>query len=332
MLPEVGLEPQFLALAAAALVCGALALLALLNLYCFLTLGVYRGKERMQGKTVIVTGANSGIGRITAMELARRGARVIMACRTMETANQARDEIVKETNNQNVVVQKLDLGSLQSVRDFAAEIIKTEPRLDVLVHNAGMANTFGRKTSPDGIEITMATNHYGPFLLTHLLIDLLKKSKPSRIVVVASELYKFSSLDLNNMNPTRKLPAYLYYVSKYANILFTNELARRLEGTGVTANCLHPGMIDSGIWRNVPFPLNLPVKLVCKTCFKTPQQGAQTTLYLACSEEVEGVSGKYFMDCKEHSLSRGASDMNAAKKCWEISEGMVKLQPTDPKI
>ncbi|KAE8751829.1 hypothetical protein FOCC_FOCC001306 [Frankliniella occidentalis] len=319
---EVG--PQLLALAAAALVCGALALLALVNLYCFLTLGVYRGKERMEGKTVIVTGANSGIGRITATELARKGAKVIMACRTLETANKARDEIIKETNNQSVIVQKLDLGSFESIREFAAEIIKTEPRLDVLVHNAGMANTFGRKTSPDGIEITMATNHYGPFLLTHLLIG--------KIVVVASELYKFASVDFNNMNPTRKLPAYLYYVSKYANILFTNELARRLEGTGVTANCLHPGMIDSGIWRNVPFPLNLPMKLICKTCFKTPQQGAQTTLYLACSEEVEGISGKYFMDCKEHSLSRGASDMDSAKKCWEASESLVKLQPTDPKI
>ncbi|XP_053679326.1 retinol dehydrogenase 14-like [Anopheles nili] len=285
----------------------------------------------MEGKTVIITGANSGIGKETARDLANRGARVIMACRNMETAKQAQDEIVKGTGNTNVTVLKLDLSSQSSIREFATEVLRTERKLDVLIHNAGFAETFRKSRSADGIEFTMATNHYGPFLLTHLLIDLLKRSSPSRIVVVASELYRFASVDLANLNPVGSLPAYLYYVSKCANIMFTRELARRLEGTAVTANCLHPGMIDSGIWRNVPFPLTLPMRLI-KSFFKTTEQGAQTSLYLACSEEVQGVTGRYFMDCKEASLSAGISDMEKARKLWEESAKMVKLTDSDPKI
>lgn len=243
------------------------------------------------------------------------------------------DEIVKETGNQNIVVKKLDLSSQKSVREFAADVNKTEQKLNVLIHNAGMALAVRGQQSEDGIELTMATNHYGPFLLTHLLIDLLKKTPKSRIVVVASELYKLASVNLNNLNPINTKPAaYLYYVSKYANIYFTRELARRLEGTGVSANCLHPGMIDTGIWRSVPFPLNYPMKLITKGFFKTPEQGAQTTIHLAVSDELEGVSGKYFMDCKEHSLNTAASDMDKAKKLWEESALIVKLTERDPKI
>jgi len=130
-----------------------------------------------------------------------------------------------------------------------------------------------------------------------LLADLLKRSKPSRIIVVASELYRLACLNLNNINPTSALPAYLYYVSKYADIVFTLELARRLEGSGVTANCLHPGMIDSGIWRSVPAPLSWGLNFIIKAFFKTPEQGAQTTIHLAVSDELNGISGKYFMDC-----------------------------------
>lgn len=227
----------------------------------------------------------------------------------------------------------MDLSSQQSVRDFAADILKTEPKLDVLIHNAGMALAFRGQQSVDGIELTMATNHYGPFLLTNLLIDLLKKSAPSRIVVVASELYRFASVNLNNLNPINVKPAaYIYYVSKYANIYFARELAKRLEGTNVTCNSLHPGMIDSGIWRSTPFPLNYPMKLITKGFFKTPEQGAQTTIHCAVSEELAGVSGKYFMDCKEHSLSTAASDMEKAKKLWEASARIVKLTKNDPQI
>ncbi|XP_058118582.1 retinol dehydrogenase 14 isoform X2 [Anopheles ziemanni] len=317
--------------ATASVITGVAIVLSLIKYYLYLTCGHFSSARNMEGKTVIITGANSGIGKETARDLAKRGARIIMACRNMETAKQAQDEIVKETGNQNVVVLKLDLSSQASVREFAAEVLRTERKLDVLVHNAGFAETFRKSKSVDGIEFTMATNHYGPFLLTHLLIDLLKRSTPSRIVVVASELYRFASVNLSNLNPVNTMPAYLYYVSKCANIMFTRELARRLEGTSVTANCLHPGMIDSGIWRNVPFPLTLPMRLI-KSFFKTNAEGAQTSLYLACSEEVEGVTGKYFMDCKEAGLSAGICDMERARQLWEESVKIVNLTSSDPKI
>ncbi|XP_058054836.1 retinol dehydrogenase 14 isoform X2 [Anopheles bellator] len=318
--------------AIASVITGLAIVLSLIKYYLYLTCGHFTSARKMDGKTVIITGANSGIGKETARDLARRGARVIMACRNMETAKVARDEIVKETNNQNVVVLKLDLSSQGSVREFAAEVRRTERTLDVLVHNAGFAETFRKTQSVDGIEFTMATNHYGPFLLTHLLIEPLKQSTgPGRIVVVASELYRFASVNLNNLNPLRSLPAYLYYVSKCANIMFTRELARRLEGTAVTANCLHPGMIDSGIWRNVPFPLTLPMRVI-KSFFKSSVEGAQTSLYLACSEEVQGVTGKYFMDCKEAGLSASICDMEKARKLWDESVKMVGLTDSDPKI
>lgn len=311
----------------------AIFIVSALRLYCYITLGKCKSRAKMDGKTVLITGANGGIGRETAKDIAKRGARVILACRNLNAANEVKDEIEKETGNTNVVCKKLDLSSQKSIREFAADINKTEKKLDVLIHNAGMALAFRGQKSVDGIELTMATNHYGPFLLTHLLIDLLKKSAPSRIVIVASELYRLASVNLNNLNPINTKPAaYLYYVSKYANIYFARELAKRMEGTNVTVNFLHPGMIDTGIWRSVPFPLNYPMKLLTKGFFKTPVQGAQTTIYCAVSEELNGVSGKYFMDCKEHSLSAAASDMDKAKKLWEESAKIVKLTEQDPKI
>ena len=166
-----------------------------------------------------------------------------------------------------------------------------------------------------------------------LSLEILKRSAPSRIVVVASELYRLSSIDPNDLDfETCYFPAYIYYVSKYANILFTRELAERLQGTGVTANCLHPGMIDSGIWRNVPTPLNWPLKLIIKAFFKTAVQGAQTSIYLAVSDQVKNVSGKYFMDCKEHSLTAGAMDAEKGRQLWQNSLLSVNLRLRDMKI
>ncbi|XP_017040210.1 retinol dehydrogenase 14 isoform X1 [Drosophila ficusphila] len=304
-----------------------------IRFYLRITSGRCFTETKMEGKTVIITGANSGIGKETAKDLAGRGARVIMACRNLETANAVKDEIVKETNNNKILVKKLDLGSQKSVREFAADIVKTEPKIDVLIHNAGMALAFRGQTSEDGVELTMATNHYGPFLLTHLLIDVLKKSAPARIVIVASELYRLSSVNLAKLNPIGTFPAaYLYYVSKFANIYFARELAKRLEGTKVTVNFLHPGMIDSGIWRNVPFPLNLPMMAITKGFFKTTKAGAQTTIYLATSDEVANVSGKYFMDCKEATLNAAALDEEKGLKIWEESLKIAKITPQDPKI
>ncbi|EZA54384.1 hypothetical protein DMN91_002157 [Ooceraea biroi] len=328
----LGISCTVLLSLAAAAAFGAILFLVGLHLYVVYTAGVCASKAKMNGKTVIITGCTSGIGKETLRDLANRGARIIMACRNMDSAHKLKDEIVKETSNSNIVVRKLDLSSLQSIREFARQINQEESRLDVLIHNAGTAEAFRKKVTEDGLEMTMATNYLGPFLLTHLLIDLLKRSKPSRIVVVASELYRLACLNLDNINPTSGFPTYLYYVSKYADIVFTLELARRLEGTGVSANCLHPGMIDSGIWRNVPAPFSWFLHLIIKGFFKTPVQGAQTTLHVAISEKLNGVSGKYFMDCAEHRLSNAVKDPAKGKKLWELSEPLVKLQPSDPKI
>jgi len=329
----IDLSCPLIQFAIAIVVTAVLVAFSTLRLYCYLTLGKCHSRVKMDGKVVLITGANGGIGKETARDLAKRGARIILACRNLTAANEVKDEIVKETGNKNIVVKQLDLSSQKSVREFAVDVIKTESKLDVLIHNAGMALAFSGAQSEDGIELTMATNHYGPFLLTHLLIDLLKKSAPSRIVIVASELYRFASVNLKNLNPIHTKPAaYVYYVSKYANIYFARELAKRLEGTAVTVNSLHPGMIDSGIWRSVPFPLNYPMKLLTKGFFKTPEQGAQTTIHLAVSEELNGISGKYFMDCKEHSLSAAACDMEKAKKLWEESVKIVKLTENESKF
>lgn len=311
---------------------GGLGLLTAIKLYAYITCGICSSYARMNNKTVIVTGATSGIGKETARDLAHRGARVILACRNIDKANETKDEIIKTTGNQNIIVKHLDLTSQKSIREFAKDINATESKLHVLIHNAGTAETKSKITE-DGLEVTMATNHFGPFLLTHLLIDLLKKSEPSRIVVVASELYRLAMFSLNKINPTNALiPAHNYYVSKFANIYFTRELARRLEGTNVIVNCLHPGMIDSGIWRNVPAPLSWPIKLVVKCFFKSTVQGAQTSIHCAVSEELENVTGKYFVDCKERGLSDAAMNDSKAKKLWELSENLVNLQETDPKI
>ncbi|XP_026729055.1 retinol dehydrogenase 14 [Trichoplusia ni] len=313
-------------------VLGLFGLLLAVRLFAKYTCGRFRKNTRMDGKTVIVTGCTSGIGKETARELANRGARVIMACRNLEAAEKIKGEIIDATKNPKVLVKKLDLSSFASIREFAEDINKTETKLDVLVHNAGYANTFKKQKTVDDLEMTMGTNHYGPFLLTHLLIDLLKKSAPSRIVVVASSLYRLGSVNLENPNPVDSLPGYLYYVSKEANILFTKELARRLEGTGVTVNCLHPGLIDTGIWRSVPAPLSWGLTLINKCFFKTPQQGCQTSVMLAVDEKLETVTGRYYSDCSESSVSRSASDMGKARKLWEVSEKMVKLGEDDPRI
>ncbi|KAK7573401.1 hypothetical protein V9T40_010592 [Parthenolecanium corni] len=311
---------------------GIILTLILIRIYNYLTLKLCYSQTNLRGKTVLITGANSGIGKETALDMARRDARVIMACRNTDKAEEAKKKIIMQTKNTDIVVRKLDLSCLKSVRQFAHEINQTEPRLDILIHNAGVANTFDKRITEDGLEVTMATNQYGPFLLTHLLIDLLKKSKPSRIVIVTSELYRFARLSLSNPNPIHGLPAYLYYVSKYANILFTLELAQRLEGSGVTANCLHPGMVDSGIWRNVPFPLNIPLWLIVKTCFKTAREGAQTTIYCAVSQALTCTNGKYFSECQETQLNTDVTDELQAKKYWEICENLVQLKINDPHI
>ena len=287
-------------------------------------------QAKLEGKTVIVTGSNTGIGKETALDLATRGARVIMACRNLLKAEEALKEIVQKSGNKNIVAKRLDLASLKSVREFAEDVNNNEARLDVLVNNAGLfAKTL--TTTEDGFETTMGVNHLGHFLLTNLLLPLLKKSAPSRIVVVSSVAhskwpYNTTGFNFENMNgEINYSPFAAYGQSKLANILFIRELAKRLNGTNVTANSLHPGYIWTEIGRNLPISLNILYNYIMPHFVKTSFEGAQTNIHVAVSEELDGVTGLYFDDCKEKKPEETALDDEAAKKLWQVSAELVGL-------
>ncbi|KAK7011914.1 retinol dehydrogenase 12 [Biomphalaria glabrata] len=283
----------------------------------------------LSGKTVIVTGANTGIGFMTALDLARRNACVILACRNREKAEKAKEEIVAKTGNTNVVVRLLDLCSLKSVRDFAKQIIEEEPRLDILINNAGVVNEGRGKTLTDeGLETLFAANYFGPFLLTNLLLDLLKKSAPSRIINVSSVINKFATIDFENLNAEKSFKHHHQYAdSKLAVILFTRQLAKKLEGTGVTANVLHPGTVYTDLFKHLFFLLRYPLLTFIRIFCKTAEEGAQTSLYLALSDDVKDISGKYFVDCQlmESGANPLSRNMEVAEKLWNVSEEITGL-------
>ncbi|XP_035598296.1 retinol dehydrogenase 14a [Oncorhynchus keta] len=283
----------------------------------------------MRGKTIIVTGANSGIGKATTVELLRRGGRVIMACRDMKRTEEAAQDIRLETgpDSGELLIKCLDLASLKSVHSFCEDIIKEEPRIDVLINNAGIYQCPYTRTE-DGFEMQFGVNHLGHFLLTHLLLDLLKRSAPSRVVVVSSKLYKYGEIDFDDLDSERRYDkAFAYGRSKLANLLFTCELARRLEGTGVAVNALTPGIVRTNLGRHVNIPLLAkPLwELASRAFFKSPEEGAQTSVYLACSPDVKEVQGKCFADCQEQKLLPKATDQEVARKLWDISEVMVGI-------
>lgn len=248
----------------------------------------------MDGKVVIITGCNTGIGKETARDLARRGASVYMACRDQVKCEIARQEIIKETENLNVFNRSLDLSSLDSIRRFVAEFKKEEPRLDVLINNAGVM-MCPKMLTKDGFEMQLGTNHMGHFLLTNLLLDQLKKAAPSRIINLSSLAHiggKLNKEDLNSDQSYNDVMAYCQ--SKLANVLFTRELAKRLEGSQVTVNCLHPGAVNTDLLRHVNPILRTIATPFLPYFFKTPKSGAQTSIRLAVDPELEKVTGKYF--------------------------------------
>lgn len=200
-------------------------------------------------------------------------------------------------------------------------------QIDVLIHNSGCASTFNKRKSIDGIELTMATNHFGPFLLTHLLIDLLKLSN-ARIVIVSSAYYKIARVDLKNLNPLDGFPFKLYYVTKTANIMFGLELSKRLKESNVRVLIVNPGMCNTAIFKKVPFPLNI----VVKNSFKTAKEGAQTIIMAAVSSKLMNISGVYLSDCKITELMNFVKDEKNNKIFWEESIKLIKLHPSDPKI
>ncbi|KAG8200873.1 hypothetical protein JTE90_015778 [Oedothorax gibbosus] len=299
----------------------------LLKVYVKLTCGVCRSTNSMEGKVIMVTGANSGIGFETAKDLARRKGRVIIACRDKTRGTNAAETIIRETGNPNVVMRQLDLSSLDSVQKFAADINATEERLDVLIHNAGAV--LGTEWTKDNLEVQFATNHFGPFLLNHLLLDLMKKSAPSRIVVLSSAMHHLAPLvfDLDNLNSDKytRHPMLVYSSTKFANLLWVQELAERLVGTGVTANALHPGVVHTNfawnVWKDFfVFLLKASIYLFEKNA----KEGAQTSIYLAVADEVRNVSGKYFSDCKPAWVSPSANE-EKARKLWEMSEKLTGI-------
>ncbi|XP_046692379.1 retinol dehydrogenase 14b [Silurus meridionalis] len=284
----------------------------------------------MRGKTVIVTGASSGVGKATAAALFRMHARVIMACRDRARAERAAAEIraCAEDGEGELVIKHVDLTSLRSVRAFCLEIIQEELKLDVLINNAGVFRCPYTKTE-DGFEMQFCVNHLSHFLLTHLLTELMVRSAPSRILVVSSKLYKYGSIRFDDVNSENEYdPAFCYSQSKLANLLFVRELARRLEGQGVTVNSLSPGMVRTNLGRHVHVPLLLKPLffLVSWLFFKSPDEGAETPVFLASSPDVANVTGKFFSNCHEEVLLPSALDDGTAKRLWDLSETMVGMK------
>ncbi|QBD74619.1 SDR family oxidoreductase [Ktedonosporobacter rubrisoli] len=274
----------------------------------------------MHGQIVMVTGANSGIGKETALGLARDGATVVMVCRDKARGEAAQHEIQRLSGNTAVDLLLADLSSLEEVRRLVAQFKQKYEHLHGLVNNAGGV-FLQRQLSVDNIEKTYAVNYFSAFLLTNLLLDRLKASTPARIINVSSAAHLNGHIDLSDFRFEHEKYSIMqaYANSKLAMILFTYELARRLEGTEVTANCLHPGVVATNIWAQ-PLPSFLHFLSGISRLFGvSAEQGARTSLYLATSPAVEGVSGKYFENCKERSSSTLSYDRELQRHLWEVS-------------
>jgi retinol dehydrogenase-12 len=273
----------------------------------------------LDGRTFLITGANTGIGKETARALAHRGGRVLLACRSAENGRRAIDEIAGATGNEQLELLSLDLGDLVSVRACADGVLARGEPLHVLINNAGVAG--GRGMTASGFELAFGTNHIGPFLLTSLLLDRLRESAPARIVNVASGAhFGATGIDFQAVrSPTRSVTGMREYsVSKLANVLHAQELARRLDGTGVTTYSLHPGVIASDIWRRVP----RPVRGVMKLRMDSPEQGARTSLYCATAPELAGESGRYYDDCAVTQPGKAVT-ASLAGELWQRSADWV---------
>jgi NAD(P)-dependent dehydrogenase (short-subunit alcohol dehydrogenase family) len=271
----------------------------------------------MEGKVVLITGGNSGIGKETAVGLARMGARTVIVCRNRERGESAKSEIIRKTGNSAVELLLCDLSSLAQVRKLADEVLKRYGALHVLVNNAGTVSLTGG-TTVDGFETTLAVNYLAPFLLTNLLLGLVRAGSPSRIINVSSVSHYGGKINLDQIASGRAGALMsAYSTSKLALVMFTYELARRLQGTGVTVNCLHPGAVATRIWH-MPTFLTRPFMI-------SATSGAETTLYLASSPEVEGTTGRYFEKKKEKLSSTESYDEEKAKLLWDATCRLVDL-------
>jgi NAD(P)-dependent dehydrogenase (short-subunit alcohol dehydrogenase family) len=276
------------------------------------------------GKTVMITGATAGIGRVTARELARMGANLVLVCRNRARGEETVREIRAAAGNEEVELMIADLASRAEIRRLAEGFLATRRPLHVLVNNAGIFN-LRRETTADGIEAVFAVNHLAYFLLTSLLLDRLRESAPARIVNVASDAHHWGTIDFADLQAERRYRSMgVYGRSKLANILFTYELAKRLEGSGVTVNCLHPGAVGTQLGSNNGWIARVLLPLL-RPLMRTPEHGAETSIHLASSPEVEGVSGRYFVDRREKRSSPESYDAEVARRLWETSERMTGL-------
>jgi NAD(P)-dependent dehydrogenase (short-subunit alcohol dehydrogenase family) len=280
----------------------------------------------IQDKVCIITGATSGIGKATAEALAEEGARVVLIARNLEKGKMVVNEIQEKTKNQNLDLLIADLSSQSAIRQVAAEFLAKYEHLHILINNAGIA-TRKRMLSPHGIEMTFAVNHLAYFLLTNLLLDRIKASAPARIINVSSEAHRnVGPLDFDNLQGEKKYGAFrAYSITKLCNVLFTFELAHRLEGTRVTANALHPGYLYTSIFREASALARFLVKLTAGRA----EKGARAILHLAASPELEGITGKYFKGMKEVPSSPVSYDRAAAERLWQISSKLTGIQTSD---
>jgi NAD(P)-dependent dehydrogenase (short-subunit alcohol dehydrogenase family) len=282
--------------------------------------------DNLKGKVCLVTGATAGIGEVTARALAEMGATVVGVGRDPAKSAATAERLRRATGNRAVEFLLADLSSQAQVRQLAETFKQKYARLDVLVNNAG-ALFMRRAESVDGIEMTLALNHLAYFLLTNLLRDRLTAAAPARIVNVSSGAHQMGGMNFDDLEGKRRYDGWRAYgQSKLANVLFTYELARRLEGTGVTANVLHPGFVATNFGHNNGSWFSTAIGVAQKTA-KTPEQGAQTTIYLASSPEAAGVTGKYFVDSRAVSSAPESHDVVAAKRLWEISERLTGAAP-----
>jgi len=276
-------------------------------------------------KVIMVTGANSGIGKVTARELAKTNAQIIMVCRDKERGSAAQQELIKASGNERIDLLIADLASHASIRAMVKEFQKKYDRLHVLVNNAGCMFPTRRETA-EGIEETFALNHLGYFRLTNLLLPMLKKSAPARIVNVASEATRFAHFDIDDLQSKKRFRSFeAYGRSKLANILFTRELAKRLDGTKVTVNCLHPGFVRTSFGtQQKKSVLSAIFKFMSLFMAVSADKGAETSIYLAASPDVENITGKYFSSKKIIEPAVDALDDKLALRLWEESEKLDK--------
>ncbi len=279
--------------------------------------------EWIRGKTCMITGATSGIGRASALELGRLGAKLVLVCRNRERGEELVREI-QRAGNSDVELMLANLESQAEIRKVAAEFLATGKPLQVLMNNAGVFNMKRARTS-DGLEEVFAVNHLAYFMLTLLLLDRIKESAPARIINISSDLHQRATIKFDDLGGDRSYGGMSSYAqSKLANVLFTYELARRLAGTAVTVNCVHPGVVATNLANRNGGLVGTAWKIV-SAFTKTPDVGARTQVYLASSPEVEGVTGKYFIDSKEARSSAESHDAAIARRLWEVSAQMTSL-------